>query len=211
MILLVGSQKGGCGKSTMAVNICAALVCSGHDVVLVDADRQGTAATWAQDRSENTDLPPVHCVQRYENIRETLLDLGKRYEHVVVDAAGRDSRELRTGMTAADVLLVPFRPSQPDLDTLPALQDIIVQATDLNPKLTAKGLLTMAPTNPVVQETQQAQDYLHDFPEIDLLQSIVGDRKAFRDAMSEGKGVVEMHNSKAKAEVEAVLLEVYGD
>ncbi len=42
MIILIGSQKGGCGKSTTAVNICAELAKSGHDVVLVDADRQCT-------------------------------------------------------------------------------------------------------------------------------------------------------------------------
>ena len=77
-------------------------------------------------------------------IRETLMDLDKRYGYVVVDAAGRDSRELRTGMTAAHVLVVPFRPSQPDLDTLPKMQEIITQARDLNPDLIVKGLLTMA-------------------------------------------------------------------
>jgi len=46
MILLVGSQKGGCGKSTTAVNICVQLAKNGRDVVLVDADRQCTAANW---------------------------------------------------------------------------------------------------------------------------------------------------------------------
>ena len=149
MIILIGSQKGGCGKSTTAVNICATLAKNGQDVVLVDADRQCTAANWAMDRSANSSLSVVHCVQKYENIRETLQDLDKRYEYVIVDAAGRDSRELRTGMTAAHVLLVPFRPSQPDLDTLPNLQEIITQAKDLNPELLVYGLLTMAPTNPI--------------------------------------------------------------
>ena len=97
MILLIGSQKGGCGKSTIAVNICATLVENGNDTVLVDADRQPTAATWVIDRSKHKNLPLVHCVQKYENIRNTLLDLNNRYKYVVVDTAGRDSRELRTG------------------------------------------------------------------------------------------------------------------
>ena len=123
MILLIGSQKGGCGKSTTAASICAELAAQGKDVVLVDADRQSTAANWAADRQGNEALPIVHCIQKYDNIRQTLLDLDKRYGFVVVDAAGRDSRELRTGMTAANVLLVPFRPSQPDLDTLPYMQE----------------------------------------------------------------------------------------
>lgn len=209
MIVLIGSQKGGCGKSTTAVNICAYLAKSGHDVVLVDADRQCTAANWAMDRSGNKSLPVVHCVQKYDNVRETLLDLDKRYEYVVVDAAGRDSRELRTGMTAASLLLVPFRPSQPDLDTLPNLQEIITQAKDLNPGLKVYGLITMAPTNPVVQETEEAREYLKDYPEIQLLDTILRDRKIYRDAMSDGMGVVEMGNQKATEEIESLMKEIF--
>jgi chromosome partitioning protein len=209
MIVLIGSQKGGCGKSTTAVNICAFLAKNGHDVVLVDADRQCTAANWAMDRSGNKNLPVVHCVQKYDNIRETLLDLDKRYEYVVVDAAGRDSRELRTGMTAATLLLVPFRPSQPDLDTLPNLQEIITQAKDLNPDLKVYGLITMAPTNPVIHETEEAREYLQDYPEIQLLNTILRDRKIYRDAMSDGMGVVEMGNQKATEEIESLMKEIF--
>lgn len=69
-------------------------------------------------------------------------------------------------MTVANVLLVPFRPSQPDLDTLPALQEIIIGAKDLNPRLQVFGVLTMAPTNPAVNETEEARAYLSEFPEI---------------------------------------------
>ena len=52
MILIIGSRKGGCGKSTVAINIAAELARLGKDVVLVDADRQATAANWVEDRNE---------------------------------------------------------------------------------------------------------------------------------------------------------------
>ncbi|MGR9115404.1 MAG: division plane positioning ATPase MipZ [Gammaproteobacteria bacterium] len=208
MIILIGSQKGGCGKSTTAVNVCAELAGQGRDVVLVDADRQSTAANWAMDRAENPALAKVHCVQKYDNIRDTLLDLDQRYEYVVVDAAGRDSRELRTGMTAAHILVVPFRPSQPDLDTLPNMQEIIVQAKDLNPSLKVFGLITMAPTNPVIQEEADARDCLNDYPHIKPLSTMIRDRKAYRDAMSDGLSVVEMDNAKAKSEIKNLVTEI---
>lgn len=208
MIILIGSQKGGCGKSTTAVNISAELSTRGHDVVLVDADKQATGANWAQDRSGNTALPVVHCIQRYDNIRDTLLDLDKRYQFVIVDAAGRDSRELRTGMTAAHILIVPFRPSQPDLDTLSTMQQIIIQAKDLNPGLKVFGLLTMTPTNPAIREESQAREYLEDYPDIQPLSINLCDRKVYRDAMPEGMGVVEMGNSKAKEEVLDLVREI---
>jgi len=208
MIILIGSQKGGCGKSTTAVNISAELAGKGHDVILVDADRQSTANNWAMDRAENKDLPEVHCIQKYENIRNTLVDLDTRYEYVIVDAAGRDSRELRTGMTAANILIVPFRPSQPDLDTLPNMQEIITQAKDLNPNLIVFGLITMAPTNPVIHEEKDTRECLTDYPEINLLNTMICDRKCYRDAMSDGLGVVEMSNPKAKAEIKNILKEI---
>jgi len=215
MIIMCGAQKGGVGKSTTAVNICAELANvippANHaelDVMLVDADRQSTAANWANDRLENKALAKVHCVQKYDNIRDTLLDLDKRYDYVIVDAAGRDSRELRTGMTAAHILIVPFRPSQPDLDTLAAMQDIIIGARDLNPALKVYGLLTMAPTNPIIHEERDARDCLADYPEITLLKARIQDRKVYRDAMSEGKGVCEMDNPKAKLEMNKLMQEI---
>jgi len=208
MIILIGSQKGGCGKSTTAVNICAELASQGHDVVLVDADRQCTSANWAMDRVTNEKLAKVHCVQKYENIRDTLIDLDKRYGFVIVDAAGRDSRELRTGMLAAHVLIVPFRPSQPDLDTLPKMQEIITQAKDLNPDLKVFGLLTMTPTNPAIREEAEARICLEDYPVIELLTTIIHDRKCYRDAMSDGLGVVEMDNPKAKDEIKKLIAEI---
>lgn len=209
MIVLIGSQKGGCGKSTTAVNISAKLAKLKKDVVLVDSDKQCTAANWASDRLEQSNYPKVHCIQKYENIRDTLLDLDKRYEYVIVDAAGRDSRELRTGMIAAHILIIPFRPSQPDLDTLPKMKEIILQAKDLNPSLSIYGLITMAPTNPIINETIEAQTYLKDYPEIQLLKSIIRDRKVYRDAMSDGLGVVEKDNLKAKEEIDLIVKEIF--
>lgn len=208
MIVLIGSQKGGCGKSTTAVNLCAYLAQISADVVLVDSDRQGTASNWAMDRAENITLPKVHCVQKYENIRATLLDLNRRYEIVVVDAAGRDSRELRTGMTAADILIIPFRTSQPDLDTLPKMDELIGLAKDINPTLSSYALLTMASPNPVVNETREAANYIADYPQINLIKVFIRDRKVYRDAMSYGKGVTEMENPKAKLETQAFVWEV---
>ena len=101
MIILIGSQKGGCGKSTLTINIAAALAKLNKDVIIVDADIQSTSSRWAADRNEN--LPKVHCVQKYENMKNTLLDLNQRYKFVIV----KDSKELRTGMIVANILLIP--------------------------------------------------------------------------------------------------------
>ena len=132
MIILIGSQKGGCGKSTLATNISAALAVKGKDVMLIDADKQGSSSNWFFDRSENKELPQVNSVQKYDDVRASVLDLNKRYEYVIIDAAGRDSIELRTSMIVANIIIMPVRPSQFDLDTVLRTQDIYTDAKLLN-------------------------------------------------------------------------------
>lgn len=209
MIVMVGSRKGGCGKSTVAVNVAAELAGAGRHVVLVDTDAQQTATTWARDREEHGGLFKVHCTAQYDNISSALVELDGRYEYVVVDAAGRDSREWRTGMAVADLLIVPFRPSQIDLDTLPHLSDVAIEAKQLNDKLAVRALLTMVPTNPHVREVEEAREILADYPEVTPLAAMLRDRKVYRDAMSEGCGVSEMRNPKARQEVHQLMKELF--
>jgi chromosome partitioning protein len=217
MILLVGGRKGGSGKSTICMNLCAALAQAGKDVMLVDADKQSSSAGWALERSTNKpDNGVVHCVQKYDEIHKTLIDLGKRYEYVVVDAAGRDSPELRSAMVVAHTLLIPVRPSQLDLNTIPDMQKIINESRIINPDLRAFAVLSMGPTNPIIHETAEAKDFLSEFPDIKLLNTIIRDRKIYRDSVPDGLGVVEVENSsesgrKAKKEITELLGEIYGD
>ena len=208
MIILFAGQKGGCGKSTLASNAAAWLAMAGHDVMLVDADRQGTCSRWSEYREEDSRLSPVQCVQKYERITRVLKDLDSRYQFVVCDVAGRDSTEMRSAFLAADIAIIPFRPSQADLDTLPHVAEIVSAASDLNPELTCYAVLSMAPTNPVINETREAAEFLKAYPELKALKTIIRDRKAYRDALSEGKGVCEMDNDKARAEITELMSEV---
>lgn len=208
MIILVGSQKGGVGKSTIATNLAVEFAYRGHDVCLVDADSQRSAAKWHADRVEQRIAPQIACVEKLGNIHSTLLDLDSRYDVVLVDVAGKDSKEMRTGMVAANMLLTVARPSQFDLDTFEHLNEVIEQALDLNPELDVRGLLTQASSNRKVTESDDAGEYLADFPLIKPLRTIVRERKAYRDVIPEGLGVVEWNNGAARAEIRALAAEV---
>lgn len=208
MIILVGSQKGGVGKSTIATNLAVELAYLGHDVCLVDADSQRSAAKWHADRVDQGVSPQIACVEKLGNIHSTLVDLDTRYDVVIVDVAGKDSKEMRTGMVAADMLLTVARPSQFDLDTFDHLNEVIEQALDLNPDLDVRGLLTQASSNRKVTESDDAGEYLRDFPLIKPLRTIVRERKAYRDVIPEGLGVVEWTNGAARAEIRALAAEV---
>jgi len=209
MKLLVGGEKGGAGKSTLATNLAAHLAFEGVDVVLLDADPQGTSAKWQGRRAELEDVPAVHCVQRTGDVSGTIRDLAARYQVVIIDAGGRDSRELRTAMVAADLFLTPTRASQADLETMPKMNELVSLARGLNPGLVAFAVLSMAPSNPQVNEVAEAKELLAEFDQIKLADTIIRDRKVYRDALLEGLGVVEKKNGLARAEIQLLAQEFF--
>ena len=207
MITVICSQKGGTGKSTLATNLCVFLAKEGRDIVLVDGDRQETASNWVSDRDDNPELMKVHSVQKYDNIKSTIQDLSSRYEYVIVDVAGHDSKEMRTALLAADIALVPTQCSQPDLGTLHKLEKIIDQAKEFNEKLQVFTLFSRTPTNPCIKEIKEAREYMDDL-NLQVLNTCISERKVYRDAIKQGKGVLELGNSKAINEIKSLVEEI---
>lgn len=189
-ILAIVSRKGGVGKTTLATNISASLAIQNKDTLIVDSDKQHSASNWALERSE-LELPSIKWTQQHDNIKTSLLDFGSRYESVVVDAAGRDSTEMRSAMLAANALLIPCRPAQFDLDTMPYMVELINQARMINPELLAFCVISMSPSSSK-GDTKDSIKYIKQFGEIKLLDTVIGDRKIYRDSSSCGMGVLEL-------------------
>jgi chromosome partitioning protein len=215
MIILIGGTKGGSGKSTICTNLAAYLAGEGKNVCLMDTDIQGSSAKWVERREDPENNPEplgkVNIVQAVGNVYNSAMDMAKLYEVVLIDAGGHDSRELRTAMVAADKLYVPMQASQLDLETLPKLNDIIMIAMDQNPNLKVFGLLSKAPSNPLISEINEAKELLAQFPLFTLAETIIRERKAYRDVVRVGKGVVEYDNSNAKAEIQLLAQEIFDD
>jgi len=210
MILLVGSQKGGSGKSTIVTNLAVCLADVGASVVVVDADPQGTSLRWGIDRKRAVLLPHIECIQKMGDLRDVLTELSQRHSVVLVDVSGRESRELRSAMLVTDHLVIPTRPSQPDLDTFFYLQELIKKAHVSNPRLQVHALITNASTQYRIREREinEAREYLNDFKEISTMRSVIYERAAFRTAISVGKSVIELKAPKAKTDMSQLRDEV---
>jgi chromosome partitioning protein len=207
MIICVGGQKGGTGKSTTAVCLAAWLAGQKRDVLLIDANSaQGTASNWAERRAaHHGDAPRVNCVEKSGNIYEAVRDLAERYDEVIIDSGGQDSKELRTALPTSHILLTPTRPSQADIETLIYVADLVNQARDFNPKLEARVLITNAPANPAIKLVDEAKELLSDLSDtFSVSPTVIYNRKAYIDALTAGLGVHELNNSKAAAEIEAL-------
>jgi len=203
MIILVGGEKGGTGKTTLATNLAAMRAAQGVDVLLVDTDRQGSASFWGALRDDEAGVPPVPCVQVFgKGVARQVADLAGRYGDVVVDAGGRDSVELRSAMVVADRLFVPVQASQFDVWTLEQMDELVGQAQAINPGLSASVVLNRASTHPRVQEAAEAEALVADFESLGVSGVTVRDRIAYRRAAAEGRGVAEMPEPDPKAVAE---------
>lgn len=214
MIVLIGGEKGGTGKTTLATNLAARRAAEGADVMLVDTDKQGSASYWAAIREEAGELPRVSCVQVFgKSVTTQVSDLAERYDEIVVDAGGRDSTELRAAMVIADRLFVPVQASQFDVWTIERMDELVEQAQGINAGLEASFVINRASPHPQVKEADEAQDLLADFEHLRFGGVVIHDRIAFRRAASEGRSVWEMEpaDPKACAEIKSLYQAIYDE
>jgi chromosome partitioning protein len=213
MMLLIGGEKGGTGKTTLAVNLAAMRAGRGRDVLLVDTDPQGSASFWTQVRMEDATLARVVSVQKFgKGLAAEIKNLAPRYEDIIVDAGGRDSVELRSALVAVEAVLLPIQASQFDLWTVERLSDLVETARTFNLALKASLLISRASTNVNNADSAQAQDLLAEYPGLSVARSVIRDRLAFRRSAAAGQSVAEYAaDDKATFEMNQLFKEVFGD
>jgi chromosome partitioning protein len=213
MIILVGGEKGGTGKTTFAVNFAVMRMNETQDVLLVDAEpAQPNASKWCVLRDSNEIKPRISSVQKSgKNLHYDLQDLSKKYKDIVIDTGGQDTVELRGSMVVADVAVSPIRPEGFDLWTLGNLDKMVGEVKIMNPKLKFYVFLNQGQTNPKVEHVQEAIQYFNEagFENIRLAQTVVRQRIAFCKVAREGCSVIELGiDPKAEAEITALYNEV---
>lgn len=210
-ILLIGGEKGGTGKTTLATNLAALQAVSGRDVILVDTDNQGSASYWAAVRDE-LDVPRIAFVKLHgKGLPNQIRDLAQRYQDIVIDAGGQDSVELRAAMTVAERMLIPIQASQFDTWTLERMSALVEMASGINPELQALCVINRASPNPRVREADEARELINEYDNLTLLDMVIRDRKTYRDAAREGMSVVELRtDAKAAEEMSALHEGVFG-
>ncbi|OSM05350.1 ParA family protein [Magnetofaba australis] len=121
-------QKGGTGKSTLAVALSWRLAQSGASVLLLDADDQGTASHWYESVGEALNLPLLVRHQLLQTLPEALPRFTPQFEHVIIDAPPRLETALVDLLAICDRLIIPCRPTLPDIWSLEGLSALLAQA-----------------------------------------------------------------------------------
>jgi chromosome partitioning protein len=209
MILALLNQKGGVGKTTLALHVAGAWAAQGGRVLVIDADPQGSALDWSQQR-DREGLPRLFGVLGLprEVLHRELPDIAKDVDHLVIDGPPRVTGIARSALLAADVVLIPATPSPLDGWASAEMLRLLDEARVFRPGLVARMLLNRCAARTVIaRETAHALED-HDPP---MLASRIGQRVAFADAARGGRLVSEVVGGQIAArEITALAAELDG-
>lgn len=209
MIYVICNEKGGSGKSSIAQTLSIYLkLVQSKDPLLIDADPQRTTAEWAAERAE-TDLPPIPCIELTGNITKPLQDLTTRYDSIVIDCGGADSKAMRSALSFSDIALLPFRPKRRDLKVAAGMAEIVETAQALNNKLRVFSCVTQCPTLPSQGYRIQAAKNLLVSLDLNPLTHITRNLNGWDDADESGLSVLEWtQDTKAGEDAKALFDEL---
>lgn len=207
MIIALTGQKGGVGKSTIAISLAADLMGRRYSVLLVDADPQGTARTWGDVAAEaGHPLPTIVAMGATMHRPDQLARAAAGYDAVVIDCPPRHGEIQRSALMIADMALLPCGPSAADAWALTISVELVNEARTLRPDLNAFVVITRKQGRTALG--RGARELLTEGG-LPVLGSELGYRVAFAEALGAGQGVTTYApRDPAAAELRALVDEI---
>jgi chromosome partitioning protein len=205
--LVLAGQKGGVGKTTVALCLAAEAVHRGLRVLLVDADPQGSARTWGDVAAEAGRPAPTLVAMGATMHRDgQLAQLARGYDLTLVDCPPRHGEIQRSALLCADLVILPCGPSAVDAWALSASLELVQEARALAPALRAHVLITRKQGRTALGKGARAVLAASGLP---VLTTELGYRIAYQEALAAGQGVTTYApRDPAAAEARALLDEV---
>ncbi len=206
-VTAVINQKGGAGKTTLAMNLAAGLARRGETVV-IDLDPQGSSRQWASLGAEPFPATVKQIAGRWD--ARTLHQNYRAYRHIVLDCPpSLESHATMQALRACDVALIPVLPSPVDLWASLRLPQEIAEAKKVNSRL--RAYLVLNQLEPKSALSAAMREALAEFG-LPVLRASIRRRAAYRGAALEGLSVYQMgrRGAEAAAEIEAIIEEVIG-
>ena len=213
MITVIGGTKGGSGKSTIATNFAVMHAIAGADVLLVDADEQGTSTAFTNMRNQSRPeaAPAYTCVALTGRAVSTeVRRLAPKYQEIIIDLGGSNLASQRGALAVCDRYVVPFAPRSFDIWALERVAELIEEGRAANPDLQAYAFLNRADAGGA--DNAAAADIIQEQVALEFIPTAVGNRKSFARAATSGLSVVELRPSdrKASAEIDTLFEHLNG-
>jgi chromosome partitioning protein len=203
-VLSVLNQKGGVGKTTLAVSIAACLTEQGKRVLLIDADHQGSALDWKAARGDPTTFTVVGIPK--DTIHKEVPAMSRDYEWIVIDGPPRVSTVAKSAIAASDIVVIPVQPSPYDVWAAKEIVDLIEEVTVIKPDLKSVFTVNRRITGTAIG--RDVEKALSDYP-ITVMKASLCQRVSFAESAASGRTVLETDpQGPAAGEVRAVVAEI---
>lgn len=203
MIISFLNQKGGVGKTTLSVNVAGCLASRGRRVLLIDADKQGSATTWASLRE---DAPFQVVSMARANMARDALKLAHDYDHTVIDGPPHAEEIARSCIAASDFVALPIEPSGLSTWASDLTVRQVTEAQEFKPHLKCGFVVSRK-----IGKTVIGRDIRNMAAEagLPILESEIEQRVAFAEGMTMGQTIFEWAgDSPAAREIEQLTKEI---
>lgn len=211
MIISVANQKGGVGKTTLSMSLAAALAEFGARVLVVDADPQASAQSWAAAAPDDMPFPAtvISAARSGSKLHREVVPLAESYDCTIIDCPpSADSASTQSALLISDLCIIPMLPSPNDFWAVSGVLHLVEAALVVNESLQARLIINGdQPRHAISQKISVAIQDLG----IPVLAQ-VGQRTAYRQASAMGGSVLQLGSSHAAAaqEMRDLAMQVIG-
>jgi chromosome partitioning protein len=205
MIIAILNQKGGSGKTTIAINLARSFVLQGYKTLLVDSDPQGSARDWhVEAKGELLDVVGLDRPTLDRDIKK----INSGYDWVFIDGAPSLSTMAVAAIKAADFILIPVQPSPYDLWATEDLVGLVAERIAWSGRLKAAFVISRQIPNTVIG--REIRDILRGYEEdgIGLLEGSTTQRIIYATSAAEGSTVLDKGHKEATREINKIGEEI---